>query len=200
VVFVAPAFAFAVAAVCCFRKEREREEVRQQKQTIYIILKYGRRERERPDLRLEKKGKKVPLLFLHKKGKIKRKGHFFFHESKIAKKCTLFSLQPPPLSPFLFDEAKEFEYRKKQKRYVQIFARTHAPRLRAVLRSFLCLFDLVLLSRFFFLLLINSALFLGIYTRREFVVVFSFISLLERATHAPRVFDARLLKEAREMR
>lgn len=138
-------------------------------------------------MRLEKKGKKVPPLFLHKKGKIKRKGHFFFHESKIAKKCTLFSLQPPPLSPFLFDEAKEFEYRKKQKRYVPIFARTHAPRLRAVLRSFLCLFDLVLLSRFFFPFAdkfrSNPR---DLHKKREFVVVFSFISLLERATHTRR--------------
>jgi len=148
VVFVAPAFALLFS-----QRERERRGQTTETDDIYNIKvrekRERERERERPDLRLEKKGKKVPLLFLHKKGKIKRKGHFFFHESKIAKKCTLFSLQPPPLSPFLFDEAKEFEYRKKQKRYVQIFARTHAPRLRAVLRSFLCLFDLVLLSRFF---------------------------------------------------
>jgi hypothetical protein len=37
--------------------------------------------------------------------------------------------------------------------------------------------------------------------KKEFVVLFFFISLLERATHAPSVFDARLLKvTGREMR
>jgi hypothetical protein len=53
----------------------------------------------------------------------------------------------------------------------------------------LCLFDLVLLSRFFFLLLINSALFLGIYTRREssLLCFLLFLSSSARHTRAARV-------------
>ena len=150
-VFVAPAFAVAVAMVCCFRKERERERRGQTTDGRLINNKKCGRERERERERDEtrKRAKKCPCfgLIRHKRGRSPRKGHFF--ESQNCEKNALSS--PSNLLPslFLFDEAKEFEDTKKQKRSVQIFARTHAPRLRAVLRSFLCLFVLVLLSRFF---------------------------------------------------
>jgi len=98
--------------------------------------------------RARKRAKKCPPST--KKGRDPPKRALFLsREQNCEKNATLF-LPPTSSLSFLLDEAKEFEYAKKQKRSAQIFARTHAPRLRAVLRSFLCLFVLVLLSRFFF--------------------------------------------------
>ena len=166
--------AVSVAVVCCcLFEKREKKEVRRR-----ICIKKER----------EKGQKSAPPQ--PKRGGIPPKGHFFWsREQNCEKNATLF-LPPTSSLSFLLDEAKEFEYAKKQKRSAQIFARTHAPRLRAVLRSFLCLFVLVLLSRFFFPFVDKIPLYiprdlLKGKKRVQFVLFFLFLSSSARHTRRP---------------